>query len=162
MPCPFCRTIGMLILHGYLYGYDDSDMSEKIKRGRRIFCSNRKNRKGCGRTISIFKATIIKRLRTTTKTLWTFLMHLSQGMSRLKAYRKAGGHLKTSSIYRLYSRFIDHCSQIRTLLFQCGSPPILAHCNNPSIQTIAHLKFVFKHDSCPISQYQSAFQVSFF
>ncbi len=160
--CPFCRGIGMFILHGYLYGYDDSSASDKVKRGRRLFCSNRKKRKGCGRTISIMKSTVIKYLRTTTKSLWKFLVNLSKGMHRLKAYRNAGGYLTPSSAYRLYSRFIDGSSQIRTYLLRRCPPPILSQCHQPFIQTITHLKSAFNHDSCLIAQYQLTVQASFF
>jgi hypothetical protein len=61
-PCPHCRITGCLILHGYLYGYKEDTSSKKVKRGHRIFCNNRLNRKvkGCGRTFSILISGFIK------------------------------------------------------------------------------------------------------
>jgi len=34
--CPFCNLTGALILHGYLYGYNETYESNKIIRGRQI------------------------------------------------------------------------------------------------------------------------------
>ena len=42
-PCPHCNIVGTLIQHGYLRGYDDSNLKQKAVRARRIFCSNRNN-----------------------------------------------------------------------------------------------------------------------
>ena len=52
-PCPHCRTVGTLIRHGVLTGFDDSS-SRRTVRARRIFCSNRHRRCGCGRTVSVW------------------------------------------------------------------------------------------------------------
>jgi hypothetical protein len=49
-PCPHCRVVGALNRHGFLYGFDDSSPRRKTVRARRIFCSNRCARRGCGRT----------------------------------------------------------------------------------------------------------------
>ena len=47
--CPHCKTVGTLIRHGSLSGFDDSDSSQKVVRARRIFCSNRHRRRGLRR-----------------------------------------------------------------------------------------------------------------
>ncbi|MCK5543067.1 MAG: hypothetical protein KAI40_10275, partial [Desulfobacterales bacterium] len=54
--CPHCNCCGCLILHGFLYGYDDTDF---VRRGHRIFCSNRNLRSGCGRTFPMLKSRFI-------------------------------------------------------------------------------------------------------
>ena len=53
-PCPHCKVVGTLIRHGFLYGFDDSSPRQKTVRARRIFCSNRNARPGCGRTFSVW------------------------------------------------------------------------------------------------------------
>ena len=65
-PCPHCRAIGALIRHGYLRGYDEGNLRHKAVRARRIFCSNRGRRPGCGRTFSVWIATKVRRLGLTT------------------------------------------------------------------------------------------------
>src|SRR5205085_506945 len=66
MPCPHCKTVGNLIRHGCLRGYDESNSQRKTIRARRIFCSNRNARRGCGRTFSVWSADKIRRLSLTT------------------------------------------------------------------------------------------------
>lgn len=72
-PCPHCQVVGTLIRHGYLRGYDGSSPQRKTIRARRIHCSNRQARRGCGRTVSVWCADKIRRLSLTTGVLWRFL-----------------------------------------------------------------------------------------
>ena len=65
-PCPHCKVVGTLIRHGCLYGFDESSPQRKTVRARRIFCSNRNARPGCGRTFSVWLADKIRRLSLTT------------------------------------------------------------------------------------------------
>ncbi len=60
MPCPHCKEVGALIRHGSLYGFDDSSPQRKTVRARRVFCSNRQARPGCGRTFSVWSADKIR------------------------------------------------------------------------------------------------------
>src|SRR5271155_2199623 len=78
-PCPHCKAVGTLIRHGYLRGYDDSSPQRKTVRARRIFCSNRNARRGCGRAFSVWLADKIRRLSLTTRCLWRFLHHAVAG-----------------------------------------------------------------------------------
>lgn len=68
-PCPHCQVVGSLIRHGCLYGYDDSVPPRRSLRARRVFCSNRYARRGCGRTFSVWCANKIRRLSLSTDTL---------------------------------------------------------------------------------------------
>src|SRR5437762_72832 len=72
-PCPHCKVVGALIRHGFLHGFDDRSPQRTTVRARRIFCSNRNARRGCGRTVSVWIADKIRRLSLTTGTLWRFL-----------------------------------------------------------------------------------------
>lgn len=72
-PCPRCKAVGTLNWHGYLGGGDEAGTTKKSIRARRIFCSNRNLRQGCGKTFSVWLANKIRRLSFTTGTLWTFL-----------------------------------------------------------------------------------------
>jgi hypothetical protein len=58
-------VVGTLIRHGCLCGYDSSSPRRKTVRARRIFCSNRQARRGCGRTFSVWLADKIRRLSLT-------------------------------------------------------------------------------------------------
>src|SRR5271163_4054304 len=75
IPCPHCKAVGALIRHGFLYGFDDSS-PHKTLRARRILCSNRNARPGCGRTFSVWTVNKIRRLGLTTGRLWHFLQRI--------------------------------------------------------------------------------------
>ena len=71
--CPHCQRVGTLIRHGSLFGFDELSPRRKTIRARRVFCSNRNSRLGCGRTVSVWLAEKIRRLSLTTRGLWKFL-----------------------------------------------------------------------------------------
>jgi hypothetical protein len=123
-PCPHCKTVGSLIRHGFLYGFDDSNTHRKTLRARRILCSNRHARHGCGRTFSVWLADKIRRLGLTTTSLWRFLQHaLAHGIRA--ASRASAGHLSDRSWLRIWQRFNLGQSKIRTALLGCCPMPEL-------------------------------------
>src|ERR1700682_5523221 len=72
-PCPHCKVVGMLIRHGYLRGYDESTPQRKTVRARRVFCSNREARRGCGRTFSVWCADKTRRSSVPAGLWWRSL-----------------------------------------------------------------------------------------
>ncbi len=154
--CPHCRRVGFLIMHGYLYGYGEID---QIQRGRRIFCSNRNNRFGCGKTFSFLLAGCIRNFVIFAKLLSGFLERLRQGFCPAEAARKAGLTMSATTIYRLYKRFRLNQSRVRSYLLRLKAPPPLCDTDDPVIQTLTHLISVFKN--CTVSRFQHHFQTSF-
>jgi len=108
--CPFCRVTGCLNLHGFLYSYDNKP------RGRRIFCSNRNKRKGCGRSFSILLAWLLKNFRLTALDLWTFISGLINGLSKQASWIKTGLSISQSFLYCLSRRLKTNVPYIRTKL----------------------------------------------
>jgi len=156
--CPHCQVSGYLILHGFLYGYSETD-SSKIRRGHRIFCSNRQNKNGCGRTFSILVSAFIKNFMIAVNTLWCFLKKITEGLSLACAFRETGSQMEQTSPYRLFRKFKNNQVRIRTYLTGLKDPPGLKQIKDPAIQTILHLKSVFNHS--PVCQFQHHFQTSF-
>ena len=114
-PCPHCQMVGTLIRHGCLRGYDEASTRRKIVRARRLFCSNRNARRGCGRTVSVWCADKIRRLSLSTGTLCRFLRRAaSDGIS--EAIRALRCHLSDRTLQRLWQRFDRGQSKIRTAL----------------------------------------------
>ena len=157
--CPHCNREGCLILHGFLYGYGDETGSGLIKRGRRIFCNNRKKRNGCGKTFSILKSRLIRNSMICADTLWAFLNRIKNGEFLAGAFRLSVKNMSKSSGYRLLRKFRLCQSRIRTRLNSIKDPPYLS-INKPFVQTIIHLEEVFQE--CPISSFQYHFQAGFF
>jgi len=141
-----------------LYGYGDSD-SSIIKRGHRIFCSNRNNKNGCGKTFSILKSIFITNFIICADTVWNFLEKVGSGNTLAEAFRNTGSTMGKTTCYRIFKKFCFNQPRIRTRLLNTKSPPVLNCAKDPFIQTIHHLAAVFQN--CPISEFQHHFQSSF-
>jgi hypothetical protein len=162
-PCPHCKVVGMLIWHGFLRGYDDSNPPRETVRARRIFCSNRRTRRGCGRTFSVWCADKIRRLSLTTGTLWRFLQRAVAG-SIAAAIRTADCHRSDRTWQRIWTRFDLGQSKIRTALSALCPPPELPAqpAQRPAAaQVLAHLQAAFPDADCPIAAFQHAMHTFF-
>jgi len=129
---------------------------EKAVRARRIFCSNRGSRPGCGRTVSVWLADKIRRVCTSTQLLWRFLQFaITDGIAA--ATRHLGGRLSARTWQRLWRRFRLGQSHIRTLLLSRHPPPASAPASRhaPVAQVLAHLHAAFP-DADPLAAFQHA------
>lgn len=158
--CPHCKCIGNLIRHGYLRGYDEKHPRKKTVRAWRIFCSNRKRATGCGRTFSVWMADKVKRLLLTAEALWTFLKQAVVNGNKLQAFRDLESGLSDSAHYRIWKRFREAQSAIRTALGQLCEPPEVAS-EQPAELTLAHLEAAFAEEPCPIAAFQVRLQTFF-
>ena len=167
-PCPHCKVVGTLILHGRLYGYAENGDCEKTCRGRRIFCSNRRRRhNGCGRTFAVLAADTIRRFRIGAKTFWRFIKLVLSLNNKAKALRDSKAGYTQSAAYILWQRFMDAQSHLRTALISQCSPPACCPAPKPALplqkaaQTVAHLEAAFPSESCPIAAFQHQLQTAF-
>ena len=155
--------VGYLILNGRIYGNDErSDVQKDVQRGWSIYCSKRrKNGKGCGKSYSLLFYTFIKGFTIQANSLWKFLKNILLGMNKHKAYTLSGVEITYNGIIFLWNKFINRQPFLRTMLLKDGlQPKVKTSC--PAIQTIHHLKSLFKNSQCPISDFQYRFQCSFF
>jgi hypothetical protein len=166
MPCPHCQVVGALIRHGCLYGYDASNFQRQTIRARRIFCSNRQARRGCGGTFSVWCADKIRRLSLTTVCLWRFLQCAIVG-SLHAASHAAGCQLSDRTWQRIWKRFDLGQSKIRTALSQRCPPPELPTSlpakasRRPAAHVLAHLQAAFPNADCPIAAFQHTLRTFF-
>jgi hypothetical protein len=163
MPCPHCKVVGMLIRHGSLYGFDESSPQRKTLRARRIFCSNRHRRAGCGRTFSVWLADKVRRLSVSARGLWNFLQRAAAG-SIAAAIRAAPCHLCDRTWQRVWKRFERGQSNIRTaLLARCPPPqgPGEPARRPAAAQVLAHLQAAFPNDDRPIATFQHSLRTFF-
>jgi hypothetical protein len=160
--CPWCKATETLILHGSLYGYVENDDCRKSRRGRRIFCNNRKRRNnGCGHTFSVWAAATIKRLRLSASTLWKFIQLVLILGNKAAALRELNADFSISSAYRIWKRVVGSQSHVRTALTRCCRPPDLAKAGQPVQETVAHLEAAFPSEPCPIVAFQQQLQICF-
>jgi hypothetical protein len=160
--CPHCKVVGALNRHGCLYGFDESSPRRKTLRARRIFCSNRQARPGCGRTFSVWLADKIRRLSLTTGALWRFLQcAVAHGI--LAASRTLDCGLSDRTWQRIWKRFDRAQSKIRTALCRrCPPPqPPANPAHQPAAQVLAHLSAAFSDVHCPIAAFQHSMHTFF-
>jgi len=158
MVCPHCGHVGALNGHGFLRGYAETS-SVRIVRGRRLFCSNRGRRPGCGRTHSVMLATQLARSVVGTGTLRRFVEAVVEGASRSAAWARFGTGLCLNSGYRLWRRFDQAQSAIRTTLWRADlhAPPD-SNSSWPQAQLLTHLKAVMPGAACAFASFQVRFQ----
>lgn len=155
--CPHCRTVGTLIRHGVLTGFDDSSPRRTV-RARRIFCSNRHRRRGCGRTVSVWYADKIRRLSLVGRTVWAFLKRAVAGTIDA-AIRATNSPRSNRTMRRIWPRFQRAQSAIRTALLNRGPPPAFAAASSrrpAEAYVLDHLQFTFPQAACPVTAFQSA------
>jgi hypothetical protein len=156
--CPHCRRVGMLVRHGYLRGYDDTSPRRKTVRARRVFCSNRHRRTGCGRTFSVWMASKIRRLSLTSWSLLVFLQRAAAG-SLAAAIRETNASRSDRTLRRIWKRFDRGQSRLRTALHGRAPPPesLSPPARRPdAAQVLAHLHAAFPDVDCPIAAFQQA------
>jgi hypothetical protein len=159
-PCPHCHVVGALSRHGFRYGFDDRRPQGRTIRGRRIWCSNRNRRPGCGRTFTVWAADTLRRLSVTATTLGRFLHRVVADGSG--AARRAFLGLRSERTWlRLWQRFRRAQSQIRSALSGRCAPPQLPAAHRPASQTLAHLQAAFPNDPCPIAAFQHTLRTFF-
>jgi hypothetical protein len=164
--CPHCKAVGTLIRHGCLYGFDESSPRREILRARRIFCSNRNARPGCGRTFSIWLADKIRRLSLTAGALWRFIQ-LAVAGTVITAGHAVDTRFSDRTWQRIWQRFNQAQCHIRTALYQYCPPPELPArlptnpARQPAAQLLAHLQAAFADAPCPIAAFQQTMQTFF-
>jgi hypothetical protein len=165
-PCPHCKVVGTLNRHGCWYGFDENNRKQKTVRARRVFCSNRNARPGCGRTLSVWGADKIRRLSLTSRGLWRFLTCALAG-SVLAACRAVRCHLSHRTLQRIWKRFGQGQCKIRTALsalclpgqVPATLPAIPSH--HPAAQVLAHLQAACPDADCPIAAFQHTLSTFF-
>ena len=118
--CPHCRTVGTLNRHGTITGYSETGRGRAV-RGRRVFCSNRGRRPGCGRSANVWAAGTIHRLRLTARTVGRCLQRAVAG-ALAAAVRDTDVH-RSDGRCGVWRRFVLAQTRVRTALFDCGPPP---------------------------------------
>jgi hypothetical protein len=167
--CPHCRQTGFLIGHGFLRGYSERGSGIMV-RGRRLFCSNRGLRTGCGRTFSVKLSTVLAGFLVRTLTLWRFASAVVAGLTRRAGWLLvADGALSLSSGCRLWRRVTAAQTALRARLWR-EAPAPASVAQEPLAQLLAHLGVVVAADCTtpatdhpdPFATYQQRLQWGLF
>ena len=152
--------MGALNRHSRSLGNDPNAADGQTCRGQRVFCSNRGQREGCGRTFAFFRADVLPRHTLTASRVWPWLVKLLAGLSVKAATETLRLPFALETLYRLRRRLGHGLDALRTRLGREQMPPASAHAD-PLLQTVEHLQLVFPAGACPPADYQLQFQRPF-
>lgn len=85
--CQHCHAKDQWVSHGYVYKKNSRLKPDIV--GKRIMCSNRHHKNGCGRTRQLYVQSFIPRKHYNLFTLALFISTLLQGTSVVRSYRNA-------------------------------------------------------------------------
>lgn len=116
-PCPHCQCTDQWVSHGFSY-----NQSGEI-RGKRIVCCARFGKRGCGKTVALYLASILPKRRYQLIALFQFISSLVQGNTVEKAYFSAIGHQHSSGrqAYRWLKALSKKLGEFRVI---SGSRPV--------------------------------------
>ena len=144
--------------HSRLLGNDPSAAAGQTCRGQRVFCSNRGQRKGCGRTFAVFLADVLPRHTVTAVLVWRWLVQWLAGLSLKAAVEKLRLPFALETFYRLRRRLRHRLDGLRTRLSREQTPPVSVQAD-PVLQTVEHFQAAFPKRSCPLADFQWQFQL---
>ena len=158
--CPRCGENETLNRHSFLFGNDPSQAAGQSARGQRVFCSNRGQRGGCGRTFSIFLAEVLPRHTVRATLLWKLLSQLLAEAGIKAAVESLRLPFALETLYHLLHRLRRRLDALRCPLCRQHKAPDSSQ-SDPLRQSIEHLQAVFANQLCPVSAFQVFFQEPF-
>ena len=95
--CPHCQQSHQLISHGYIYQKRPCAAPEAV--GKRVFCSNRNQHAGCGRTVRLYLDSMVRYLHFTGAHVVAFWLLLMTGLTVQCAYCEVTGTADPRNAY---------------------------------------------------------------
>ncbi len=114
--CIHCNQTNQLISHGFIY--KKQTCAEPAAVGKRVFCSNRNHRTGCGRTIQLYLDSIVRYLHHAGACVVAFMWSFMNGMTIADAYHQATNADTPRNAYRWLNKFTVQLSHYRSLIHQ--------------------------------------------
>ena len=125
-------------------------------RGQRVFCSNRGQRGGCGKTFSVFLGQFLPRHTFRAEQLGNLLGELLGGASIKASAEKLRLPFALETVYGLVRRLRQRLDSWRSALCQRARAPESSQ-SDALLQTVEHLHSAFAGALCPLSQFQVVF-----
>jgi len=129
LECKKCSKSNQFVSHGYVYKKHLQGDTRTV--GKRIFCSDRYGRSGCGSTLRLYLAAELPALQYTATHLFIFLCALIDSASIQKAYEQATHTENPRNAYRWldkclhklmdYRHFLNSRTEARSPLFKSRS-----------------------------------------
>lgn len=117
--CPHCKQTHHLVSHGYIRKKQIGAAPQAV--GKRVFCSNRHQRSGCGRTMQLYLDATVRYLHHAGCAVVAFALSLIAGMTIQHAYQQATGTTTPRHAYRWLQRLRAQLTAYRGLAHR---PPL--------------------------------------
>jgi hypothetical protein len=105
LTCTSCSARGQFVSHGFCYKQQNSAATTTA--GKRILCSQRSGRTGCGRTVQLYVASEVPKLRYGSTQLFAFITALLANLSITAAYCKAVGKSESRHAWRWFKKLMQ-------------------------------------------------------
>lgn len=102
LTCASCKARGQFVAHGFCYKQRLHAATQTV--GKRILCSKRSGRTGCGRTVQLYIASEVPKLHYGTTQLLAFITALLANFSVPVAYDKAVGKPESRHAWRWFKK----------------------------------------------------------
>jgi len=163
--CRHCGKREQLVSHGFIYK-KQAVASNPVSVGKRVLCSQRFGRTGCGRTVQLYLASVVRYLHAAGPALANFIGHLLAGLAIAKAYQQATGATESRQSYRWFNRMFlrlsDYRSQSHRAPVPSESGPCKAHGSLRRHLLTTTLEHLLRHFQAPLcATYQQQLQTSF-
>ncbi len=162
LECVHCSKHDQFVSHGIVYKQRSSTVRKKV--GKRIFCSNRYGRLGCGRTFQLYLSDEVPTFRYNAAHLFVFIASLLARYSVKKAYFAATGKSTCRNAWRWLNQLVKQVTTFRSFLK--SRPKIISHSFDDKVHrfqvllpTLLQLSQHFKTNLC--SNYQKKTQRAF-
>ncbi len=114
LECTHCLKNGQLVSHGFVYKQRSATIREPV--GKRLFCSNRYGRSGCGRTVQLYIASEFPSLHYGAAVIFVFITALLSQFTINEAYLKATGQLDARHAWRWMNKLMHRLGEYRCFL----------------------------------------------
>jgi hypothetical protein len=122
-----------------------------------VWCSNRGQRGGCGRSFCIFLAQVLPRHSVTAPWLWKLLCGLLAGGSIKASVEALAPPFALETLYHLLQRLRRQLPDLRSRLCREQKAPDSSQ-SDPLLQSAEHLQLVFPDAACATESFQERFQ----
>jgi hypothetical protein len=160
--CQHCSKKDQFVSHGFVYKKQFHGKTRPV--GRRLFCSNRYGRSGCGRTVRLYLKTELAKWHYTATHLTVFLLTLLAGQSTQQAYQVATQTTEPRNAWRWLNALRRKLIDYRVFVIPQTSQPVglfksMTKQRRIVLSTLQTFFSTFGESAC--SLYQSQTQCAF-
>jgi len=157
--CQHCQSNQQWVSHGFVYKKAYAGNKETV--GKRVLCSNRGNKQGCGHTVRLYLSHRTPNKQYSANIIFLFLsLSVISSYSIHQAYCQATGADSSRNAYRWINAIFSNLYQYRSLLHQLPLITPIKPFASTRLQLI-HETFSLIHQRFPSAQlYQSFYQLN--